>query len=131
MTLTNLATLMSMVDTMEDQLCYCGDWEAPQEVPEDEAWSELSYVTQEYYTPPMTTMRMIKGPPAIILIGDLEVTCGGFNEDVWDGNMESGLVAAQMAEVVLEENEEVEESSAGEDIDEFIQPVGQMVQSPY
>ena len=44
--------------------------------------------------------------------------------------MESGSVAAQMAEAVLEENEE-EESSAGEDIEEFIQPVGRMVQSPY
>ena len=64
-------------------------------------------------------MRIIKGPPAIILVGDLEVNLGGFNEEVQDSDVESGSVTEQMAEAVLEENEE-EESSAGEDIEEFI-----------
>ena len=64
-------------------------------------------------------MRIIKGPPAIILVGDLEVNLGGFNEEVQDSDVESGSVTEQMAEAVLEENEE-EESSAGEDIKEFI-----------
>ena len=118
----NLATLTSRVDAMEDWLCHCGDWEVPQEVPEDDAWSELLYITQEYYTPPVMSMRMIKGPSAIVPIGDLEITRGGFDEEVRDGDMESGSVAEQMAEVVLEESEE--ESSAGEDIEEFIHPVG-------
>ena len=67
------------------------------------------------------TMRIIKGPPAIVPVGDLEVTLGGF-EEVRDGDVELGLVTEQMAEAVLEEN--VEESSAGEDIKEFIHPVG-------
>lgn len=64
-------------------------------------------------------MRIIKGPPAIILVGDLEVNLGGFNEEVQDSDVESGSVTEQMAEAVLEENEE-EESSTGEDIEEFI-----------
>ena len=67
----NLATLTSRADTMEDQLCHCGDREAPQEIQEDDAWSELSYITQEYYTPPVTMMRMIEAPPAIVPVGDL------------------------------------------------------------
>ena len=70
------------------------------------------------------TMRMIKGLPAIVPVRDLEVTLGGFKE-VWDGDMELGSVAEQMVEVVLEENEE--ESSAGEDIEEFIHPVSRCV----
>ena len=45
----NLATLMLRVNVMEDQLCYCGDREVPPEAPEDNAQSELSYITQEYY----------------------------------------------------------------------------------
>ena len=53
--------------------CHCRDREVPQEVQEDGAQSELLYITQEYYTP-VTTMRMIEGPPAIIPVGDLEVT---------------------------------------------------------
>ena len=68
-------------------------------------------------------MRVIEGPLAIVLVGNLEITQGGFDKDVRDGDVESGLVAAQMAEAVLEENEE-EESSAGEDIEEFIHLVG-------
>ena len=71
----------------------------------------------------MTTMKMIEGPPAIVPVGDLEVTCGGFDEEAQDGDVESRLVAAQMAEMVLEENEE-EESSTREDIEEFICLVG-------
>ena len=51
-------------------------------------------------------MRLIKGPPAIIPVGDLEVTLGGFDEEVRDGNVESGSIAEQVAEAVLEENEE-------------------------
>ena len=39
--------------------------------------------------------------------------------------MELGSVTEQMAEAMLEENEE--ESSAGEDIEEFICPVGRCV----
>ena len=88
----------------------------------DNARSDLSYIMQEYYTPPVTTMRMIKGPPAIVPVGHLKVTLSRFNEEVWDGDVELGSVAEQMAEVVLEENEE-EESSVGEDIEEFIHPV--------
>ena len=81
---------------------------------------------QEYYTPLVTTMRMIEGPLAIVLVGDLEVTLGGFDKEVWDGNVELELVTEQMAEAVLEENEE-EASSAGEDIEEFMCPVGRGV----
>ena len=119
---TNLTTLMSRVDMMEDRLCHCGDREVPQEVQEDNARSDLSYIMQEYYTPPVTTMRMVKGPPAIVPVGHLKVTLSRFNEEVWDGDVELGSVAEQMAEVVLEANEE-EESSVGEDIEEFIHPV--------
>ena len=81
---TNLAILTLRVNTMEDRLCHCGDWEVPQEVQEDDAQSELSYVTQEYHTPPMTTMRIIEGPLAIVPVGDLEVTQGGFDKEVRD-----------------------------------------------
>ena len=66
---------------------------------------------------------MIKGLLAIVPVGDLEITHSGFDEEVRDGDIESGSVAEQMAEAVLEENEE-EESSVGEDIEEFIRPVG-------
>ena len=90
---TNLATLTLRVNAMEDWLCHCRDRKVPQEIQEDNAQLELSYITQEYYTPPVMTMRMIKGPLAIIPVGDLKVTLGGFNEDMQDGNMESGLVA--------------------------------------
>ena len=66
---------------------------------------------------------MIEGLPAIVLVGDLEVTLGRFNKEVWDSDMESGSVTEQIVEAVLEENEE-EESSTGEDIKEFIHLVG-------
>ena len=42
---THLVTLTSRVNAMEDQLCYCRDQEVPQEVPEDDVRSELSYIT--------------------------------------------------------------------------------------
>ena len=56
----NLATLMLRVNMMENQLYHCRDREVPQEVPEDDAGLELSYIMQEYYTPPVTMTRIIK-----------------------------------------------------------------------
>ena len=94
-------TLTLRVDAMEDCLCHCGDREVSQEIQEDDARLELSYITQEYDTLPVTMMRMIEGLLAIIPVGDLEVTCGEFDEEVQDGDMELESVTAQMAEVAL------------------------------
>ena len=57
---------------------------------------------QEYHTPPVMMIRMIEGPPAIVPVGDLKITQGRFDEEMRDGDVESGSVAVQMAEAVLE-----------------------------
>ena len=76
------------------------------------AEEELEYTSEsEYYTPPVASWLMIEGPIPIIPIGELEIHRVGF------GTLEE--VATSVAEEVLEE-----ESSEGEDVEEFVAPVG-------
>jgi len=107
-----LAELSSRVDGMEGKLCQCGQVEPMQEEP-PAAEEELEYASElEYYTPPVASRLMIEGPIPIIPIGELEIHRVGFR------TLEE--VATSVAEEVLEE----EESSEGEDVEEFIAPVG-------
>lgn len=80
---------------------------------------ELSYKLQDFHAP-QATVGLIKRPLAIILVGDLEVTVGGFGEGEGEANMELESTAKEVAEAVFEE----EESSTGKDIEEFIHLVG-------
>jgi len=107
-----LAELSSKVDGMEGRLCKCGQVEPIQEEPPAKE-EELDYTSEtEYYTPPTALQLRIDGPIPIIPIGELEIHRVGF------GTLEE--VATSVAEGVLEE----EESSEGEDIEEFVAPVG-------
>jgi len=109
-----LVELSSRMDGMEGKLCKCGQVELMQEEP-PVTEEELEYASEmEYYTPPVALRLMIEGPIPIIPVGELEIHCGGF------GTLEE--VATSVAEEVLGEEKE-EESSEGEDIEEFIVPV--------
>ena len=108
-----LAELSSKVDGMEGRLCKCGQVEPIQEEPPAEE-EELDYASEtEYYTPPTALQLRIDGPIPIIPIRELEIHRVGF------GTLEE--VATSVAEEVLEEEKE---SSEGEDIEEFVAPVG-------
>jgi len=117
-----LAELSSRVDGMEGKLCRCGQVEPMQEEP-PVTEEELEYASEsEYHTPPVVSRLMIEEPIPIIPIRELEIHRGGFR------TMEE--VATSVAEGVLEEEKE-EESSEGEDIEEFIAPVWLNGPSPF
>ena len=104
-----LAELSGRVSNMEGKLCQCCD-EEDVEVAEveddDDPTSELLYKTV-YHTPVAIAGLLEDVPNRLVPIGDLEITRGGFEEEVRDGDEDSdqGLesLASQVAERVLEE----------------------------
>ena len=107
-----LADLSGRVSKMEGKLCRCRD-EEDVEVAEveddDDPTSELSYETV-YHTPVAIVGLLEDVPNRLVPIGDLEITRGGFEEEVRNGDEDSdqGLesLASQVAERVLEEEDE-------------------------
>ena len=107
-----LADLSGRVSEMEGKLCRCCD-EEDVEVAEvkddDDPTSKLSYETV-YHTPVAIAGLLEDVSNQLVPIGDLEITRGGFEEEVRDRDEDSdqGLesVASQVAERVLEEEDE-------------------------
>jgi len=106
---------------MEDKVCRCNEVQVEEEVMEEEDPTlELSYESQ-YFTPVAIAGLIEDVPHRLVPVGDLEVTPGGFEEEVRDGDVEPDSVASQIAEQVLQEEEE---SSDGTDVEQFMYPVG-------
>ena len=107
-----LAELSGRVSDMEGKLCRCHD-EEDVEVAEvgddDDPTSELSYET-EYHTPVAIAGFLEDVPNRLVPIGDLEITRGGFEEEVRDGDEDSDQelesLASQVAERTLEEEDD-------------------------
>ena len=76
---------------------------------DDDPTSELSYETV-YHTPVAIAGLLEDIPNQLVPIGDLEITRGGFDEEVRDGDedRDQGLesLASQVAERVLGEEDE-------------------------
>ena len=103
-----LAELSGRVSDMEGKLCRCRneeDVEVAEVEDDDDPTSELSYETV-YHTPVVIVGLLEDVPNQLVPIGDLEITRGGFEEEVQDGDEDSdqGLesLALQVAERVLE-----------------------------
>ena len=104
-----LAELSGRVSEMEGKLCRCRD-EEDVEVTEveddDDPTSELSYETV-YHTPVAIAGLLEDVPNRLVPIGVLEITRGGFEDEVRDGDEDSDQrlesVASQVTERVLEE----------------------------
>jgi len=116
-----VATLTSRMDAMEDKVYRCNDVQVEEVAEEeDDLTSELSYESQ-YFTPAAIAGLIEDVPYRLVPVGDVEVTPGGFEEEVRDGDVEADLVASQVAEQVLQEEEE---SSDGTDVEQLMHPVG-------
>ena len=103
-----LADLSGRVSEMEGKLCQCReeeDVEVAEVVDDDDPTSELSY-EMVYHTPVAIAGLLENVPNQLVPIGNLEITRGGFEEEVRDGDEDSdpGLesLALQVAERVLE-----------------------------
>ena len=152
-----LADLSGRVSEMEGKLCRCHEEEDVEVVEvedDDDLTLELSY-EMVYHTPVAIAGLLEDVPNRLVPIGDLEITKGGFKEEVQDRDEDSDQrlesVASQVAERVLEEEDENdkqvacvfrywlsneltsafqicsdEESSDGTDIERFMHPVGQV-----
>ena len=147
-----LADLSRRVSEMEGKLCRCQeeDIEVAEVEDDNDLNSELSYETV-YHTPVAITGLLEDIPNRLVPIGDLEISRGGFNEEVRDGYEDSDQrlesVTLQVAERILEEEVENdkqvacvsrywlshkltstfqirsdEESSNGTDIEHFMHP---------
>ena len=105
-----LADLSGRVNEMEGKLCryHEEDIEVVEVEDDDDPTSELLYETV-YHTPVAITGLLKDVPNWLVPIGNLEVTPGGFKEEVRDRDEDSdqGLesVALRVAERVLEEDE--------------------------
>jgi len=110
-----LAELLLKVDTMEGKLCCC---------------NEIQVEEEDYHTP-MVVAGLIEDIPRLIPIGDVEVTPGGFDEEVRDGEEGSDMELESVASKVMEQAlEEEEDSSEGTDIKQFMYPVGPVCLCP-
>ena len=106
-----LAELSGKVSDMEGKLCRCRD-EEDIEVAEvkddDDLTSKLSYETV-YHTPVAIAGLLEDVPNRLVPIGELEITRGGFEEEVQDGDEDSDQelesLASQVAERILEEED--------------------------
>ena len=150
-----LADLSRRVNKMEGKLCHCHeeDVEVAEVEDDNDPTSELSYETV-YHTPVAIAGLLEDVPNRLVPIGELEISRGGFEEEVRDGDEDSnqGLesIASQVAERVLEEDENDKqvacvshdwlsheltfafqirsnkESSDGTDIEHYMHPVGRV-----
>ena len=106
-----LADLSGRVTKMEGRLCRCHeeDIEVAEVEDDNDPTLELSYETV-YHTPVVIVGLLEDVPNQLVPIGDLEITRGSFEEEVRDGDEDSDqrleLVASQVAERVLEEEDE-------------------------
>ena len=107
-----LADLSGRVSEMEGKLCQCReeeDVEVAEVVDDDDPTSELSY-KMVYHTLVAIAGLLEDVPNQLVPIGDLEITRGGFEEEVRNGDEDSDQrlesVASQVAERVLEEEDE-------------------------
>ena len=114
-----LAELSGRVSEMEGKLCRCRDKEDVEvaEVEDDnDPTSELSYETV-YHTPVAIVGLLEDVPNRLVPIGDLEITRGGFEDEVRDGDEDSdhGLesLASQVAERILEEENDENDNQVG------------------
>ena len=105
-----LANLSRRVNEMEGKLCRCHeeDVEVTEVKDDNDPTSELSYETV-YYTPVAIVGLLEDVPNQLVPIRDLEITWGGFEEEVRDGDEDSDQrlesVALQVVERVLEEED--------------------------
>ena len=105
-----LADLSGRVNEMEGKLCRCHeeDIEVTEVKDDDDLTSELSY-EMVYHTPVAITGLLKDVPNWLVPIGNLEVTPGGFKEEVRDrdegSDQELESVALRVAERVLEEDD--------------------------
>ena len=105
-----LADLSGRVNEMEGKLCRCHeeDVKVVEVEDDDDPTLELSYETV-YHTPVVITGLLKDIPNRLVPIGDLEITRGGFEEEMRDGDEDSDQrlesVALQVAERVLEEED--------------------------
>ena len=104
-----LAELSGKVSDMEGKLCQCRDKEdveVAEVEDDDDPTSELSYETV-YHTPVAIAGLLEDIPNRLVPIGELEITRGGFKEEVRDGDegsdQELESLASQVAERTLEE----------------------------
>ena len=83
---------------------------------DDDPTSELSYET-EYHTPVAIAGLLEDVPNRLVPIGDLEITRGGFEEEVRDGDEDSDQelesLASQVAERILDEEGEGNQQVVG------------------
>ena len=106
-----LADLSGRVNEMEGKLCHCHeeDVKVVEVKDDDDPTSELSYETV-YHTPVAIAGLLEDVPNRLVPIGDLEITRGGFKEEVRDGDEDSDQrlesVTSQVVKRVLEEEEE-------------------------
>ena len=106
-----LADLSGRVTEMEGRLCQCHeeDVEVAEVEDDNDPTLEFSYETV-YHTPVVIVGLLEDVPNWLVPIGDLEITRGSFKEEVRDGDEDSNqrleLVASQVAERVLEEEDE-------------------------
>ena len=95
---------------MEGKLCRCQEEvvEVAEVEDDDDPTSELSYETV-YHTPVAIAGLLEDVPNQLVPIRDLEITRGGFEEEVRDGDEDSDQrlesVALQVTERVLEEDD--------------------------
>ena len=114
-----LAELSGKVSDMEGKLCRCRD-EEDVEVAEveddDDLTSELSYETV-YHTPVAIAGLLEDVPNRLVPIGELEITRGGFEEEVRDGDEDSDQelesLASQVTERILDEEDEDNQQVVG------------------
>ena len=107
-----LAELSRKVSEMEGRLCRCRDGEdveVTEVEDDDDPTSELSYET-EYHTPVAIAGLLEDVPNRLVPLGELEITRGGFEEEVRDGDEDSDQelesLASQVAERTLEEEDD-------------------------
>ena len=106
-----LADLSGRVSEMEGKLCRCHkeDIEVAEVKDDNDPTLELSYETV-YHTPVAIAGLLEDVPNRLVPLGDLEITRGGFEEEVRDRDEDSDQrlesVALQVAERVLEEEDE-------------------------
>ena len=107
-----LADLSGRISEMEGKLYRCRneeDVKVAEVEGDNDPTSELSYETV-YHTPVAIAGLLEDVPNQLVPIGNLEITRGGFEEEVRDGDEDSdqGLesLASQVAERVLEIEDE-------------------------
>ena len=113
-----LADLSRRVSEMEGKRCQCReeDVEVAEVEDDDDPTSELLYETV-YHTLVAIAGLLEDVPNRLVPIGDLEITRGGFEEEVRDGDEDSDQelesLASQVAERILEEENDDNQQVVG------------------